>query len=137
MAETILLKEPLTDGMLEVGAKLIADLDQRKFPVVGALWLFDYENNRWDVLLASPVFDSDPLEAIQRVGEVEPTRSPHLRFDSVSVVSPRHEVIERLTEKLTPEWLGDGRRFRGNVRLYLGYVEDSYIYRLPFKTPQA
>lgn len=135
MAETILLKEPLTDGMLEVGAKLIADLDQRNFPLVGALWLFDYENNRWDLLLATPMIDTDRLEAIRRVAEVEPTRSPHLPFDSVRVVSPRHEVIEGLSEKLTPEFLGDGRRYAG-LRLYIGYVEDSYIYRLPFKTPQ-
>jgi hypothetical protein len=136
MAETVLLKEPLTDGMFEVGARLIADLDQRKFPLVGALWLYDYENNRWNLLLATPLLDTDRLEAYQRLQEVEPTRSPHLRFGSVRLVSPSHEVIKGLTENLTPEFLGDGRRYSG-LRLYLGYVEDSYIYRLPFKTPQT
>jgi hypothetical protein len=136
MAETILLKEPLTDGMFQVGAKLIADLDERKFPLVGALWLYDYENNRWDLLLASPLLDTDRHEAYRRLWEVEPTSSPHLKFDCVTLVSPSHEVIKGLAEKLTPEFLGEGRRYSG-LRLYLGYVEDSYIYRLPFKTPQT
>jgi hypothetical protein len=136
MAETILLKEPLTDDMLQAGAKLIADLDQHGLPIVGAVWLFDYENNRWDLLLASPMQDTDRHEAFLRLRAVKPTRSPHLPFDGVRLVSPSHEVIKGLAEKLTPEYLGDGRRYSG-LRLYLGYVEDSYIYRLPFKTPQA
>lgn len=54
MAENTVVKEQLTDAMIEAGAKLTSKLDEMGVPVTAALWLFVPDLNEWRLVFASP-----------------------------------------------------------------------------------
>jgi hypothetical protein len=47
MAEETLVKEALTDEMIEKGASVVEALDKRSFLVDAALWFYLSDLNRW------------------------------------------------------------------------------------------
>ncbi len=53
-----MVKEQLTDVMIDVGAKLTSKLDEIGLPVTAALWLFVPDLNEWRLLFASPEVSS-------------------------------------------------------------------------------
>jgi len=54
MAENTVVKEQLTDGMIEAGAELTRKLDELGLPLTAAYWYFMPETNEWRLLFASP-----------------------------------------------------------------------------------
>ena len=54
MAEDTLVKEQLTDAMVEAGAELTLRLDETGLAPTAALWLFVPDMNEWRLLFASP-----------------------------------------------------------------------------------
>ena len=54
MAENTVVKEQLTDLMIDAGAELTAKLDEIGLSITAALWLFAPELNEWRLVFASP-----------------------------------------------------------------------------------
>ena len=53
MAENAVVKEQLTDAMIEAGAELTSKLDEIGLSVTAAFWLLIPDLNEWRLLFAS------------------------------------------------------------------------------------
>jgi hypothetical protein len=120
-----LVKEVLTDSMIAAGEAFTNALERKNWSFVAAFWLYDWENNRWKLLIASPVVDQKgPLEAYREVLPETNATTPPLEWMAVQVVSPKDRYVRELLELVERGLQLDGRRHRGRV------VEDSYVYRV-------
>jgi hypothetical protein len=54
VVENTVVKEQLTDAMIDAGAALVQQLDTMGVPTTAALWLFISELNEWRLFVASP-----------------------------------------------------------------------------------
>jgi hypothetical protein len=137
MAEEPLVKEALTEQMISAGSELTRALDRAGWPLAGALWLFDPENNEWQLLLASTsVRGEGPRAAYARVAEALRSLNSPLPLESIAVVDPADTRI-RLLASVYPSNLNvEGRRFS---RSAIGghVIDDAYIYRLHPVAPAA
>ncbi|MGZ5443670.1 MAG: hypothetical protein ACXW31_08625 [Thermoanaerobaculia bacterium] len=128
MAEETLVKDVLTDDMITSGLALTKTLEQVGWPVVASFWFYDWETNRWRLVLASPVVDEKgPTAAYGEVFAALDVTRPAVSFESVWVVSPGDRSV-RVLRSLSAE----GRKLEGRHIQGLfegGYIEDSYVYR--------
>jgi hypothetical protein len=131
MAENIVVKEVLTDGMIAAGEELVKGLDVRGWPVEDALWFYDSDNNRWQLMIASPKVDTDgPQQSYSFIrGALDnlPNASSAMNLFDVTVRSPTDRLIEVIGKQLNT---GPGihrRRFRGAVGGQ--YIDDALLYR--------
>jgi hypothetical protein len=142
MAEETLVKEALTEQMIEAGDSVTRVLDKSGWPVVASFWSFDPEFNRWRLLLASPEVDSrGPLDGYRRVDEAlqrfyaalhiaATVVAPQLSLDDVSVISPNDKRVQVLANAFPPPNNLTPRRVHRTV---IGgyYFDDVYFYKLP------
>ena len=130
MAEEILVKEQLTDTMVEIGRRLLAELKNTEVQVSAAFWLYDEEMNEWHLTLVTPQLDSDGprklfftiLEVLQR----EEKALHNLQLTSVKLLSPNAPMVMAIAGANMIHSLV-GRRIS---RAYFGgtYVGDMYMY---------
>ena len=137
MAEEILVKENLTEQMIEAGAALTRELDHSNWPVLASLWLYEAETNEWRLLIASPTVDSEgPLAAYRCVSGALRTVRPQLSLESISVVSPEDARVRALAAAYQTGFEIQGRRVsRGAVNGH--YFDDAFVYRLLPVAPAA
>jgi hypothetical protein len=137
MAEESLVKEVLSEQMIAVGHELVLRLDRAGFPLAGALWIFDPENNEWRLLLASPsVRTEGPRAAYSRVAEVLQDLRSALSLEDVTIVDTDDTRIRLLSSVYPSDQNIEGRRFkRGAIGGHL--IDDAYIYRLHPVAPAA
>lgn len=137
MAEEILVKEALTDRMIDAGAELTTSLDRAQWPVAASFWLFDPENNEWRLVLASPrVLDDGPLASYRHIHEVLRATSSPLPLESISFISPDDPLVEAFRSASRTVRKLEGRR------VFLGvingrFIEDAYVYRVLPIAPAA
>jgi hypothetical protein len=63
MVEDLVLKEELTDTMIDAGARLLRKLDDLGVPIDAAFWYFDLEKTAWRLRIFSPeVARKGPLD---------------------------------------------------------------------------
>jgi len=137
MAEEILVKEALTERMIDAGAELTTNLDRAQWPVVASFWLFDQENNRWRLVLASPrVLDDGPLASYRHINEVLRKTSSPLPLESIAFVSPDDALVQAFRSVYrTNRDLERHRAFRGAINGR--YIDDAYVYRVLPVAPAA
>ena len=133
MAETTLLKEPLTSEMIDIGARLTEAIDRAGIPVEASFWLFDEESNDWKLRIASPEHASKGSNVVyRRIGEVIDALSlSHSDFPlwNVRLIRSDDELVRALRTEFkegpytTPKRLGRGA-IRGR------FIDDAYIYRV-------
>lgn len=128
MAQEILVKEVLSQEIVEAGAGLLKALEGREWSIVAAFWLYNPERNDWALVIASPVVaekGSYPasLEALRTLRTLD---SP-LLFDDVRIVAPSDPTVRALRAHAARFDLA-GRRIRGSVERE--WIEDSYVYRV-------
>ncbi len=114
------------------GRNLVQALDAAKFPVSGALWLFNPEADDWRLLIVSPrVTENSLSKAFTQLHQIA-RKLPEfpLLLSSVSLVPPDNPLIVQLRKALKtgPDDIA-GIRFSRNV-IDGTYIEDAYIYRL-------
>ena len=132
MAENTVLKEPLTNGMIDAGAHLVRKLDEMGVEVTSALWLLDTEINEWRLLLASPVVSQQgPRTMYGKVqlarDELDESDSAVL-FSAVSVAPENADLITRLRATVHTGSAIERIRFSKNVADG-HFIEDALIYR--------
>ena len=132
MGENTVLKEALTEDMIEAGAQLIRKLDEMGVQVTTALWLLDTEINEWRLLLASPVvLQEGPTTMYSKVDlarEQIDERASDTLFLAVSVTEDDADLIKRMRATVHPGADLERIRFRKNVADG-HFIEDALIYR--------
>ena len=132
MAENTVLKEALTEEMIQAGAQLIRKLDEFGVPVATALWLLDTEINEWRLLLASPLVAREGrlvlYETIHRAEAQLGERPAAVLFSAISLARDDDDLIKRL--RATVHTGADIERIRFHKNVADGhFIEDALIYR--------
>jgi len=117
--------------MIAAGEALVRELDCRQWPVEDALWLYDEDRNRWELVIASPRVDADgslrSYELIRDSLQQVPQASDVMTYFDVAVRSPNDRLIDAIGRERNT---GPGihrRRFRGVVGSQ--YIDDALVYR--------
>lgn len=130
MAEETLVKEALTDQMIEAGASVLQSLDRRNFAVDAALWLYLTDANLWRLLLATPeVHLQGPRKAYKRLFHALRNAAVHnVSVEDIAVVDSRDPFIQLLRTAVGVDPSRGGVRFSRNT-INGQFIEDAYIYR--------
>jgi len=139
MAEEIVVKEPLTKELKEMGRDMSLRLRERGFELVCSLWLYHPESNRWRLVLASPIVDREgPRKAYEIIEQIlQENWEMGIWLRDISAVSPSDPLVQALRSLGKIELLplnyalsprdDLGRKY---TRSRLGdiFIEDAYIF---------
>ena len=139
MAEEIVVKEPLTRELKEMGRDMSLRLRERGFELVCSLWLYHPESNRWRLVLASPIVDREgPRKAYEIIEQIlQENWEMGIWLRDISAVSPSDPLVQALRSLGKIELLplnyalsprdDLGRKY---TRSRLGdiFIEDAYIF---------
>lgn len=119
---------------IEEGAMVVSALESMGFQVEAALWFFDGEADRWQLLIAHPGAEANPLSTYQEAAEAlaewrrqNPDESP-LDLSHVRIVGSDDRLIEGL-KPIVGRLSGRPMRFSNHLVNGI-YVEDAIIYRM-------
>lgn len=133
MAENTVVKDQLTDAMVEAGAELTRKLDQVGLHTDAAFWLFMPETNEWRLLFASPeVSTQGPRSvykqirlALQQLGD----KASATPLSVIGLLDDDAELIRLL--KIAIRTGPDISRIRFSKNVINGhFIEDALIYRV-------
>ncbi len=128
MDKTILVERDFKDG-----AVLIENLDENKFPVSSAFWIYNSESELWRLIIATPLVDVigtkgayiQVNKAIHKLGD-----NIDIPLQSISVISPKHMLVKVLRKAIQTEKNAiSSIRFTNNT-IGNSFIEDAYIYRM-------
>lgn len=130
MAEEILVKEPLTKEMIEVGEELQRRLITTGVRIAACFWLFDREANRWQLTVASPEVDDEGSRVVYgKVWDIlygGPNGIRGLDLPDVTVLGANDKFVRALAGYNALTTLSE-KRLSG-FGLNGIYIEDIYIY---------
>ena len=133
MAENTVVKDQLTDSMIQAGTELTRKLDEIGLPTSAALWLFDPEVNEWRLLFASSeVSTQGPRQVYERIRLALQQLGEKAAAAPLSVIGLLDEHVElvKLLRSAMATGPGIGRiRFSKNV-INGHFIEDALIYRV-------
>ena len=135
MVEEVVVKDPLTEKMIESGAEFTVRL-YSDYPIfTAAYWLYNEEFNRWRLVFASPEVEINGKrkiyeklhEFLRRFGDGS---LPFSLFD-ISVVEDKDRIVKALRKLIR---FKRGEKVQG-VRLTRSpvngeYIDDLYLYEL-------
>lgn len=138
MAEDTLVKDVLTDAMIQTGTELTRKLDDVQWPVIASFWLYLPELNTWKLVLASPVVGlSGPrraYESIQMALAALPKGRAQLALSDIEAVEPTHYLVSLLKSAVNTGPTINGIRFTRNM-INGQFIHDAYIYRVSDRAP--
>ena len=132
MAENTVVKEQLTEEMIEAGAKLTQKLDEQGVEVSLALWFFMTDVNEWRLLFASPAVSTNgPQTFYKKVEEARKSlgvQADRLPLSDIGLIDINSQLAQHLRTgvKTGPEV--SRIRFSKNV-LNGQFIDDALIYR--------
>ena len=131
--EAMVIKEFLTDKMIEAGSSLTHLLDKSGLVVKASLWLYISESNQWRLIIGSPSVKEDgPRKVYERIHSTlleVPEDAPHIPLFNISAVEDDDQLISLLRLAINTGDGISGIRFSGNA-INGHYIEDAYIYRV-------
>lgn len=131
MADETLVKEVLTAEMISSGAKLTRKLDAAGWEPTASFWLYETENARWRLVLASPKVEQEgpkkAYETIARTLSQMDLQSLELTF--ITVVSSDHPLVNLLASAVNTGPTITGVRFSQNT-INGKFIDDAYLYRV-------
>jgi len=125
-------KATLVDADMKAGEALLNRLDETKFDVKAALWLYMPDPEEWRLILASPTVDAEgPKKAYEKVqSQLQGLDQGYeLSLQNISLVSPSDNLIKVLKSAIKTGKKISHIRFTRNV-INNVFIEDAYIYRL-------
>ena len=132
MVENTVVKEQLTDAMIDVGELLIKQLDENGVPIRVALWLFMPDINEWRLRLESPDI---PLlgprkiyEQIEKARHMLGPQSEAVPLSVISLLNERDQLVQLLGSAMRTGNTTSRIRFTKNV-INGHYISDALIYR--------
>ena len=98
MAENTVVKEQLTEAMIEAGAQLTSKLDEIGLPVTAAFWLYVTDLNEWRLVFASPEVSSNGSRAVyekirRAVAELS---GEGIALSNIGVLDPDADLVRLL-----------------------------------------
>lgn len=133
MAEEVVVRESLSEAMINAGAELTHSLDDRGWPVAASLWFYFTDIEQWRLLLASPrVSEEGPKKAYQHVREALrslPEDKPKIRLQYIAVAGASDSLVSLLRTAVRTGEEITGIRFSQNV-INGHLIEDAYIYKM-------
>src|SRR3989304_3510900 len=128
MAENTVVKEYLTEEMIEAGAKLTAKLKEMGLPIAAAMWFFTPEINEWRLLFASTEVSTEgPLSVYRKVQEAQDALGEEVAaapFAVIKVLDANHQLVQLLRVALKTEGGVSRIRFSKNV-INGHFIEDA------------
>ncbi len=133
MAENTVVKEQLTEEMVEAGAQLTSKLDEMGLPIAAALWFFAPDINEWRLLFASTEVSTkgprDVYERIQSAIRALGDKASAAPLSVIGVVEADYPLVN-LLRIVVQTGAGVSRiRFSKNV-INGHFVDDALIYRI-------
>ena len=132
MAEITVVKEQLTDAMIEAGALLTQKLDEMGVPISTAMWFFLPEANDWRLFFASPnvslAGSRQMYEKVQKAQAALGESAPRVPFSSIGVIDTNHKLARllRTAVQTGPELA----RIRFAREAFDGqFIDDALVYR--------
>ena len=133
MDKELVVREILSEQMIDVGAKLIERLDQSQSNVQAAFWLFISDEKTWKMMLISPFVKTDgPKSFYKRILEANKNADKSesvLSLNDIGVADTSNPLANLLSIAITTGSEVAGIRFSKNT-LNGAFIEDSYIYRI-------
>ena len=133
MAQKLVVRESLTNEMIEAGADLARRLDASPIEIRACLWHFLPEPNVWRLIIATPeVAKYGPKKVYQKIRIVLseiPAEQPGIALTDISAVAHDNSLISLLRKAVRIDDGVSGIRFSGNA-IEGKYIEDTYIYRI-------
>jgi hypothetical protein len=132
MAENTLVKEQLTDEMIEAGAQLTQKLDEIGLPISVAMWFFLPDINEWRLLFASPQLSVEgPREVYKKIEDARKAlgaKAERLPFSAIGLMDTNHQLVQLLRIALRTGPGISRVRFSKNV-INGHFIDDALIYR--------
>jgi hypothetical protein len=132
MVEDTLVKEALTESMIELGAQLTQKLVDSGVDVSVAMWFFLSGANKWRLFFSSPEMStkgSRPIyERIERVRKELPC-ADQLPLSSIGLLAPHNQLVNSLRLTIGP-LAGISRVRYSNSAAHGQFVDDALIYRI-------
>ena len=132
MAEITVVKEQLTDAMIEAGALLTQKLDEMGVPISTAMWFFLPEGNDWRLFFASPsVSAAGPLQMYEKVQKAQAALGEsalRVPFSSIGVIDTNHKLA-RLFRTAVQTGPGLARIRFAREAIDGQFIDDALIYR--------
>ena len=124
--------EALTGNDIEFGKQLWHLLrGAKKFPAIGALWLFQPDADKWHLLIATPRVDEvGPRKAYEELADITrrlPADSSQLL--RIELISPRLPFYRALGSVFGKTASVEGARL-GNTQIGGMYINDAYLYEV-------
>jgi hypothetical protein len=133
MAEDIVVKEQLTDAMVDTGAEITRKLDEMGLPIEAALWFFMPEINEWRLLFASSdVITKGPRDVyrtIRRAIDSLGANAAAVPFSVVGLLDSDSELLKLLRVAVrTGQGISRVRFSKNTVNGH--FIDDALIYRV-------
>jgi hypothetical protein len=133
MAEETVVKEILTQEMIQAGAELTRRLGEAHLEVHASLWLYMPDKNLWRLIVASPAVRQDgPKKVYQQIQTILSKMSDQtwkIPLHDISVVEDNDPLIASLRTSMGTKDGVSGRRFsRDTINGH--FIEDAYIYKM-------
>ncbi|MFH1075567.1 MAG: hypothetical protein V1753_01795 [Pseudomonadota bacterium] len=133
MAKELVVREVLSEQMIDAGTKLVERLDQSQSNVQAAFWLFSPDEKIWEMMVVSPLVKTDGpksfykrvLEANNKADESESVIS----LNDIGVSDMSNPLVSLLRIAVSTGDGISGIRFSRNT-INGTFIEDSYIYRI-------
>src|SRR5262245_25660550 len=119
MAEETVVKEMLTQEMVQAGAELTCRLDEAHLEVRASLWLYMTDKNLWRLMVASPAVRQDgPKKVYQQIQTILSKMSDKtwkIPLHDISVVEDSDPLIASLCTSINPKDGILGRRLSRDI----------------------
>ncbi|HEX8203659.1 MAG TPA: hypothetical protein VF590_24495 [Isosphaeraceae bacterium] len=133
-------QEPLVEGQIDDGRKLIERLSQNQFDVTAAFWAKDREDGQWLLYIASKVVDDKGLLAAYKHANETIRAMPDLRWIDdfeLKLIGATHPMTKDALDILARYPAGLRTRYPGTIsyrgsQLGNASIDQAYIYETAY-----
>lgn len=122
---------PLVESDIAMGKELLDILDQAKFPVTGAAWVYFEDIDQWRLIVRTPKAEKDLINALTQVAVAMDAKGDlraRLDFSRVKLVPPKDRMLAAMGSVVRVDGMSTVRFTRNVINGVL--IDDALIYRL-------
>ncbi|TAI63001.1 hypothetical protein [Bradyrhizobium sp. Leo170] len=121
----------LVDADVDMGGELVRILDEAKFPVTGAAWIFFPDVGEWRLVIRTPKAEKNLQQALLEIAVALDNRGDlrkRLDLSRVKVVPPKDKMLAAMGSVVRVDGISTVRFSRNVIDGVL--IDDALIYRL-------
>jgi hypothetical protein len=138
MGQTAVVMDQLTPGMLQQGAELVRDLENKRVTILAAFWFLRVETGAWRLFIVTPDVDTVGPLALHRKTRIcleKHGEASEIVGYQVGIISPRDSMVPLVTGVVTTGDDFQGRRFT-NAWSNGQPVDDVFVYKQTIAPPR-